>query len=96
MSPSVITSKAASNDLAKIKVAHANIVDGMTNQKMRVDQFNQQRDQQRAADMQNQQTMQNELQKSKMTANSADMKTALDFQSKQADQEIQRAQNTTT
>lgn len=96
MSPAVITSKAAANDLAKIKVAHADIVTGMTDQKQRVDTFNQVRDQQKAAEMQNKATMDNEIKKESMVQNTAMAKNTMDAQLKQSELDIKRAASATT
>lgn len=88
---SVVTSKKAQQDFLNIQARHSDILTGMINQKVKIDAFNQQRDQQKAAEMQNKQIMDNEMQKEKMTANSTDMKTALDFQTKTAEIDVKRA-----
>lgn len=83
----VVTSKPAQKDLEKIKTAHADLVTGMMNQKMRMDAYNQQK----AVETTNQNVMQNELEKERMTAQSAAEKNAMDFQIKQSELEIKRA-----
>lgn len=87
MSPAVITSRVASKDLEKIKAQHADILTGIANQTIKIQQYNQQK----SVEQQNQQVMRNELEKEKMAANTNDMKTALDFQTKQSELDIKRA-----
>lgn len=91
ISPTVITSKPAQRDYDKIVAKHADLVMGMANQKMRVDMVNAERDQQKATEMQNNQTMQTELKKSQMVADTASEKNHLDFASKQAEIDTKRA-----
>ena len=87
MKPSVITSRMAARDFEKIKASHADLVTGISNQQMKVNAYRQQK----AAEMQNQNVMQQEMETAKMTANSNDMKTALDFQQRQAELDVKRS-----
>lgn len=90
-SPSVITSRVAQNQFLDIKSQHADLVTGIGNQKARVDSLMQQRDQQKAMEMQNKQTMETEIQKEKMTADTSAQKNAMDFALKQSELDIKRA-----
>lgn len=87
MNPAVITSKSASRDLEKIRAQHAAIVDGISNQAVRVAAARQQK----AAEMAAQNTMKMEMDKEKMASNNNAQKNALDFQAKQGDLDIKRA-----
>ncbi len=87
---SVITSKKAQQDYLNIKSRHADILTGMTNQKMRVDQYNQQKDQQKMAMDQNQATMQAEMDKEKMAQGTIQQKNTMDFQQKQQELELKK------
>ncbi len=86
-SPIIISSKAAQKDLLKIKDVHADLVNGMANQQVRVAGYRMQK----AAEMQSQQIVKNEMDKEKMTANTESQKMALDFQTKQSELDIKRA-----
>jgi len=85
---SVITSKKAQGDFMKIKARHADILTAMTNQKLKVDAYNQQK----AAEKQNEQIMQNEMKKEQMTQSTATQKNSLDFQTKNAELDIRKAE----
>ena len=86
MSPAVITSSRAKTDLANIKARHAGIIEGMTNQKMRVDAYNQQKEVER----QNQLTMQNEMAKEQMAQKTIQDKNTMDFHQKQQELELKK------
>lgn len=88
---SVITSKKAAQDLLNIKARHADIITGMTNQKIKVDQYNQQKQEQKAAEMQNKKIMDNEMKQAAMTNKTMADKNAMDFHTKNAELDIQRA-----
>jgi hypothetical protein len=87
ISPSVITSKAAMADMNKIKSAHANILEGMASQQMKMVAYNQQKN----AELQAKQTMQMQMDKEKTIANTQAQKDAMDFSAKQAELDIKRA-----
>ncbi len=86
-----ITSKKAAQDLLNIKARHADILTGMTNQKMRVDAYNQQKDQEKSAAEQNQRIMQNEMKQAEMTNKTMADKNAMDFHLKNTELNIKRA-----
>lgn len=90
MHPSVITSRRAKDELLKIKSVHSTMLQGMEMQSMKVQQFNQQRDQQKAVAMQNEQTMKTELQKSQMVADTEAQKNAISYDLKQSELDIKR------
>lgn len=87
MKPAVITSRAASKDMEKIKTIHADLLVGLANHQVNV----QGNKQQKSAEMAQKQTMDGEMKKAEMTANTANQKNALDFQSKQAELDIKRS-----
>lgn len=87
ISPTVITSRAASKEFERIKGRHADILTGLTNQKMRVDAQNQQK----ATEMQNQQVMKNDIDKAKMVNDTTANKDAMDFALRQSEIDIKRA-----
>lgn len=87
MKPSVITSRAASKDMERIKTVHADLLTGLSDHQMKVEGYRQQKD----AEMANNQAMQGEMKKAEMVANTANQKNALDFQGKQAELDIKRA-----
>lgn len=66
------------------------MLQGMEMQSMKVQQFNQQRDQQKAVAMQNEQTMKTELQKSQMVADTEAQKNAISYDLKQSELDIKR------
>ncbi len=94
-SPATITSRMAQKNHDKIVAAHSDLINGMAAQSMKVQAFNQQRDQQRAAEMQNKQTMDADIKKSQMVADTASQKNFLDFAAKQASTDVSRAALTT-
>lgn len=83
----VVTSKAAQKDLLNIKSQHADLVEGIANQTAKVNEFRQQK----AAELQGQNTMKAEMEKERMVADTQQKKDALTFQQKQAELEIKRA-----
>ncbi len=83
----VITSRAAKKDYGDIQARHADLLMGMAAHEAKVSQFRQQK----AAEMQNQATMKNEMDKAKLTANTETQKNAMDFHSKQSELDIKRA-----
>lgn len=52
ITPTIITDRAATKHLETIKAAHSNILQDMQNQKVRVDAYNQEQSQMRAAEKQ--------------------------------------------
>jgi len=87
-STSVITSKAAQNDLNKIKSVHADLLTRMANQAQKVAQFNQQK----SADLAAQNNMNLQIEKERALANTEAQKTAADISQKNAEIDIKRAQ----
>ncbi len=87
MKPSVITSKPAQKDLLKIKAQHDDIVRGMADQSIKVENYRQQK----AAERQSKMTMENEMKKEQMVQNTAAQKNNMDFTSKQAELDIKRS-----
>ncbi len=87
ISPSVITSKAAQNDLNKIKMAHGELVTGMASQTAKVIGAQQLK----MADMQAQETNRMQMDKEKAIANTAAQKDALTFAQKQQELDIKKA-----
>ena len=85
--PTVITSKAAKDDLENIRMAHQNIVQGIANQSLRVQAHREQR----AAQLQNEQNMRAEIQKNQMAATTEAQKVHNDFALKQGELDIKRA-----
>lgn len=85
---SVVTSKKAQQDLLNIKARHSDILTGIINQKVVVDAVNQQK----AAEKQNQDIMQNELKKEQMAQNTATQKNTLDYSLQSAELDIRRTQ----
>lgn len=83
----VITSKVAQKDFEKIKSTHANILEGMANQSMKVSAYTQQK----ATEMAAQNSMNMEMEKAKMVADTAAQKNAMDFSIKQSEVDIKRA-----
>lgn len=88
---SVITSGKAKEDYLNIKNSHADILMGMANQKVRVDQLNQARDQARQTEEQNLRVMQNELKKQEMVTGVTREKNVMDYNLKNAELDIKRA-----
>lgn len=86
----VITSKAAQNDLNKIKGIHADLLTGMANQATKVANFQQNKQ----AEVANRQIVNSQIEAEKMTANTQAQKSALDFAQKQSEIDIKRAQMT--
>lgn len=86
-SPSVITSRAASDDLDKIRGHHEQLVTGIADQNMRVQNMNMQKQ----AEIQNQNAMNMEIEKERMVADTAQKKDALNFAQKQAEIDVKRA-----
>lgn len=86
-SPAVITSKRASDDYAKIKLQHADLLNGMALQSAKVAQYNAQK----AAQIANEQAMKGEMEKERIVADTAQKKDALTFQMKQSELDIKRA-----
>lgn len=91
MHPAVITSRVARNEFEKIKSAHADILTGMGMQQSRNEALTQQKDQQKSADMQSQQTMKVEMDKAKMVNETTANKNAMDFNIRQSELDIKRA-----
>ena len=85
---SVITSAKAKQDLLNIKARHAEILTGMINQRVMTEAHNQQK----AAEKQNQQIMQNEMQKEQMAANGVTQKNTLDYDLKNKELDIKKMQ----
>lgn len=77
----------AQKDLDKIKGIHNNLLDGMALQSQKVQTLNNQK----AAEMQNQQTMENDMEKEKMAANTQSKKNEMDFALKQGELDVKRA-----
>lgn len=86
-SPAVVTSRRAADDYAKIKLQHNDLLNGMAVQSQKITAFNQQKQSELAA----QNSMKAELEKEKMTADSAAKKDALTFQMKQSELDVKRA-----
>lgn len=86
-SPSVITSRPAQDHLQDIKGDHAAILEGMANQKLRVDAFNMQKQSEMAAEN----TMKTEFEKEKMVNDTTVKKNEMDFATKQAEIDVKRA-----
>lgn len=87
MRPIILNSKAAEKDLLRIKSIHGDLVTGLANQQIKVEGYRQQK----AAEMQSQQTMKNDMDKEKMVQNTAVAKNNMDFQLKQSELDIKRA-----
>ncbi len=85
--PAVITSRAATKDLQNIQLHHEEMLSGMTMQGVRVKEYNQQK----AAQLQADQVMQNEMKKEKMASDTEAQGNALDFAMKQAELDVKRA-----
>lgn len=83
---SVVTSKKAQQDLLNIKARHSDILTGMINQKVMVDAHNQQK----AAEKQNQDIMQREMQQAQMANDTTVQKNTMDFQTKQQELDIKK------
>ncbi len=86
-----VTSSKANEDFQNIKQKHADIITGITNQKMRVDQFNQQKQQEQQVAQQNQQVMAQEMKTAEMTNKTVADKNAMDFHLKNTELNIKRA-----
>lgn len=86
-SPAVITSNKAQQDFDKIKSEHSNILTGIADHRMRMEQQNQVKAQQLASDN----SMRMEMEKAKLTADTQVKKDALTFAQKQAELDIKRA-----
>ncbi len=71
----------------RIQMDHDEMVVGIANQQIKADAYKQQR----AATMQSEATMKNEIEKERMTANTDSQKVALDFQMKQSELDVKRA-----
>lgn len=84
---SVVSSKPARLHFDKVKAEHADVIQGMADQSQRVEQYKQQK----SSEMQSQETMKNDMDKAKMTANTDTAKMAIDFQKSQAEMDIKRA-----
>ena len=87
ISPIVVTSKRAQNHLFSIQQEHAKLVQGLKDQKARVDSINQQKQ----AALQSEQTMKAAMQKEQMVNQTQASKDAMDFASKQAELDVKRA-----
>lgn len=87
LSPAVITSKPAQKDFDRIKATHADLVQGMALQAQKVAAYRQQK----AAELQQEQTMRADMDKSTMAANTNVQKNTLDFAAKQGELDIKRA-----
>lgn len=85
--PAVITSKAATKDLEDIQLHHEEMLSGMATQSMRVQQYNAQK----GAELQAEQSMQNEMKKEKMANDTEVQGQAMDFAMKQAELDVKRA-----
>lgn len=85
--PAVITSRKAQDDLDKIRGHHEQIVTGIADQNMRVQNMNMQKEAQVQADN----SMKVELEKERMVADTAQKKDALNFAQKQAEIDVKRA-----
>lgn len=84
----VITSKVAQKDFLNIKNRHADLVQSFAMQKQKFDMLNQQK----AVAAQAEQTLNAEMEKEKMTANTEAQKTSLDFSLRQGELDIKRAE----
>lgn len=87
MNPAVITSKAAQKDFLNIQAKHLDIVQGLTNQSVRVAAVAQQKQAELAA----QNAMNAEMEKERIAANTESQKTALDFAQRQGELDVKRA-----
>lgn len=83
----VISSKAARNDYNKIVQSHADMVQGMAQQAQRVSQLNRQKQNELAQ----RQSMEGEMKKAQLVADTTTQKNAQDFQLKQAELDIRRS-----
>lgn len=86
-SPAVITSRKAERDYADIQAKHREMMNNMQLQSQKVEMFNAQK----AAELQAQNSMQAEIQKEKMVADTTAKKDALQFQQKQSEIDVKRA-----
>lgn len=86
-SPAVINSKPAQKHLDTIKADHASILEGMANQKVRVDAYNMQKQ----TEMATQNAMDSEMEKEKMVNTTTAKKNEMDFAMKQGELDIKRA-----
>lgn len=89
---SVVTSKKAQQDFLNIQARHADILTGMITQKTKVDAYNQQK----AVEKQNQQIMQNEMQKEQMAQGTIRDKNAMDYSLGNRELDIKKMQTTQT
>lgn len=88
--PAVVTSKKAKKDYGNIKAKHADILMGMSNQKMRVDAEMAQKTAMKTAETQNQNAMQHDMQKTQMTNDTTNQKNTMDFSIRQQELELKR------
>ncbi len=96
ISPAVITSRTAQKNHDNIVAQHADIIQGMSAQAMKVQAYNANRDAQRATEMQNKQTMDMEIQKNAQVATTASQKMGLDYATKMAQINSKSAEASTT
>ncbi len=87
ISPSVISSRAAQNDLNKIKMAHGALVQGISSQTAKVIGAQQLK----SAEMQAQETAKMQADKEKNIADTQAQKDAITFGQKQMELDIKRA-----
>lgn len=87
MKPAVITSRKAEDHFNDIISQHADIVKGYALQAQKVENYNQQKQ----AELQSQNSMKMEIEKTKMTNNTQVAKNADDFAIKQAELDVKRA-----
>ncbi len=87
LSPAVITSKVASDDLNRIKGTHSDLLKGMAIQADKVSQYRAQK----ATELQAQNTMKMQMDKEKQIANTEAQNTAMTFAQKQNELDIKRA-----
>lgn len=85
-SPAVLTSRRADDHFAKIKGEHTDMLKNMALQKMKVDQYNMQKQ----AELQQENTMRGEMDKAKLVAKTTSEKNHLDFAAKQAEIDVKR------
>lgn len=87
ISPAVITSKMAKDDLFNIQQKHSDAVTGMANQSMRLEQMNMQKQ----AELQNQNSMKMDMQKAELASSTEIQKQAMQSDLKREELSIKRA-----
>lgn len=87
MQPAVITSKPARQDFQKIQSEHSILLEGMANQSVKVNAYQQQK----AAEVQAQNTLKAQVEQENAAVSSQAKKDANDFAIKQGELDIKRA-----